>query len=140
MANGKTTKSEKLFSLLAEIAEHPDRVKAADLAHTLGISQRGVYRYLDTLVKGGVLIRVEAGGYRVSSDWIPRKALTKWLQVRLNDSMSEHRQPKPGDQQQTAHWHRVKYVVECDMARSMGSVFGFEVKAAYGGDVLVTPK
>ena len=137
---GKMTKSERLFSVLAEIAKHPDRVKAADLAKMFDISERGVYRYLSTLVKAGVLIRAKQGKYRLSPDWIPRSTLCKWLQDRLNDSMSEQRQARSGEQEQTPQWHRVKYVVESGMARSMGAVFGFEVTVVDGGHVDVTPK
>ncbi len=58
------TKSEKLFGMLELIREYPN-LNARDLARLCDVSERGVYRYINTLSKADISIRFQNGGYRL---------------------------------------------------------------------------
>ena len=62
------TKSEKLFEMLELIREYPN-LTAKDLARLCDVSERGVYRYINTLSKADISIRFQNGGYRLQDDY-----------------------------------------------------------------------
>jgi predicted DNA-binding transcriptional regulator YafY len=60
-------KSDRLFRLLTALRMLPHPVTAARLAEDMGVSERTIYRDIDSLRAGGALIDGEAGvGYRCS--------------------------------------------------------------------------
>ena len=61
------TKSEKLFEMLQYIREYP-YLSARDLALLCDVSERGIYRYIDTLTSSGFPVRLRDGGYRLPED------------------------------------------------------------------------
>ena len=61
------TKSEKLFEMLQYIREYP-YLSARDLALLCDVSERGIYRYIDTLTGSGFPVRLRDGGYRLPED------------------------------------------------------------------------
>lgn len=65
------TKSEKLFEMLEFVKEYPN-LTAKDLSRLCNVSERGVYRYINTLSRADISIRFQNGGYRLqeSSDAI----------------------------------------------------------------------
>ena len=62
------TKTEKIFDMIKLITEYPD-LTARDLARLCDVSERGIYRYLNTLSKAGIPIRCQNGGYRLQEDY-----------------------------------------------------------------------
>ena len=60
-------KSERLFEMLQYIREYPD-LTAQDLARLCKVSERGVYRYLNTLSRVGIPVYCQNGGYRLPDD------------------------------------------------------------------------
>jgi len=62
------TKSEKLFGMLELIREYPN-LTAGDLARLCDVSERGIYRYINTLAKADISIRFQNGGYRLQDDY-----------------------------------------------------------------------
>ncbi|MFC1718387.1 ABC transporter substrate-binding protein [Candidatus Poribacteria bacterium] len=60
-------KSEKLFEMLRLIKEYPD-LNVRDLAQLCNVSERGIYRYINTLSRAGIPVRLQDGGYRLSED------------------------------------------------------------------------
>lgn len=58
------TKSERLFEMLQYIKEYP-HLTAQDLSRLCNISERGVYRYLNTLSRAGIQVRFHGDGYKV---------------------------------------------------------------------------
>jgi len=84
-------KSERLFDMLQFIREYPN-LNATDLSRLCGVSERGIYRYLNTLERAGISVRFQNGGYRLQEDYndIPGKADPedlKALQVLLSEGM-----------------------------------------------------
>ncbi len=61
------TKSERLFEMLQYIKEYP-HLTAQDLSRLCNISERGVYRYLNTLSRAGIQVRFHGDGYKVLED------------------------------------------------------------------------
>ena len=61
-------KSEKLFDMLQLIKEYPN-LNAEDLARLCDVSERGIYRYLNTLSNAGIPVRFRNGGYRLQEDY-----------------------------------------------------------------------
>ena len=57
-------KSEKLFEALNFIAECPD-LTPKDLARLCDVSERAIYRYINTLLKVGISIQFQDGGYKL---------------------------------------------------------------------------
>ncbi len=57
-------KSEKLFEILNLISESPD-LTPKDLALLCDVSERAIYRYMNTLSKVGFSIRFQNGGYKL---------------------------------------------------------------------------
>ena len=60
-------KSERLFDMLRYIREYPN-LTAQDLARLCNVSERGIYRYLNTLSRAGIPVRFQRGGYRLLED------------------------------------------------------------------------
>jgi hypothetical protein len=60
-------KSEKLFEFLRLIKEYPN-LRAVDLAKLCDVSERGIYRYINTLERAGIPVRLIDGGYRTDAD------------------------------------------------------------------------
>jgi predicted DNA-binding transcriptional regulator YafY len=56
-------KTEKVFDMLRLIKEYPN-LTAQDLARLCGVSERGIYRYLNTLSRAGISVRFKDGGYK----------------------------------------------------------------------------
>lgn len=54
--------------MLRLIRENPNRLKAKDLATLCGVSERGVYRYLNSLAATGTRIRMGSNGYELLND------------------------------------------------------------------------
>jgi len=63
----KVTKSERLFEMLQYIKEYP-HLTAQDLSRLCNVSERGVYRYLNTLSRAGIQVRFHGDGYKVLED------------------------------------------------------------------------
>jgi len=61
-------KSEKLFDMLQLIKEYPN-LNVKDLSLLCDVSERGIYRYLNTLSNAGIPIRIQNGGYRLQEDY-----------------------------------------------------------------------
>jgi len=61
------TKTEKIFDMLRFIREYPN-LTARDLSRLCNVSERGIYRYINTLSNTGFPIRFQDGGYRLSED------------------------------------------------------------------------
>ncbi len=61
-------KSEKLFEMLGLIREYPN-LNVRDLSHLCDVSERGIYRYLNTLSRAGISIRFQNGGYKLQEDY-----------------------------------------------------------------------
>jgi predicted DNA-binding transcriptional regulator YafY len=62
-------KSDRLFRLLTALRMLPQPVTAARLAEEMGVSERTLYRDIDSLRAGGALIDGEAGvGYTLTED------------------------------------------------------------------------
>ena len=61
-------KSEKLFDMLQLIKEYPN-LNAEDLARLCNVSERGVYRYLNTLSNVGIPVHLRNGGYELQKDY-----------------------------------------------------------------------
>ena len=57
-------KSEKLFEVLNFISESPD-LTPRDLARLCDVSERAIYRYINTLIKVGISIQFQDGGYKI---------------------------------------------------------------------------
>ena len=57
-------KSEKLFEVLNFISECPD-LTPKDLARLCNVSERAIYRYINTLIKVGISIQFQDGGYKL---------------------------------------------------------------------------
>jgi len=60
-------KSERIFEMLRYIREDPD-LTIADLSRLCKISTRGIYRYMNTLSRAGILVRFWKGGYKILED------------------------------------------------------------------------
>jgi len=60
-------KSERLFEMLQYIKEYP-HLTARDLAHLCKVSERGIYRYMNTLSRAGISVRFQDGGYKLTED------------------------------------------------------------------------
>jgi len=60
----RMAKSEKLFEILNLISESPD-LTPKDLALLCDVSERAIYRYMNTLSKVGFSIRFQNGGYKL---------------------------------------------------------------------------
>jgi len=61
-------KSEKLFEILNFIGECPD-LTPKDLARLCNVSERAVYRYINTLSKVGISIQFRDGGYKLQGNY-----------------------------------------------------------------------
>ena len=61
------TKSERLFEMLQYIKEYP-HLTAQDLSRLCNVSERGVYRYLNTLSRAGIPVRFRGDGYKLLED------------------------------------------------------------------------
>ena len=61
-------KSEKLFEILEFIGKNPN-LTPKDLARLCGVSERAIYRYLNTLSKVGISIHFEDGGYKIKGNY-----------------------------------------------------------------------
>jgi len=61
------TKTEKIFEMLEFVREYPN-LTSKDIAHLCDISERAVYRYINTLSRVGFHIRHQNGGYRLQED------------------------------------------------------------------------
>ena len=55
-------KSEKLFWMLEYVKKYP-HVTIRDLSRLCDVSERGIYRYINTLSRAGILVRFQEGGY-----------------------------------------------------------------------------
>jgi peptide/nickel transport system substrate-binding protein len=64
----RMAKTEKVFDMLRLIKEYPN-LTAQDLARLCDVSERGIYRYLNTLSKAGILVRFKDGGYKLQEDY-----------------------------------------------------------------------
>ncbi len=53
--------------MLRYIREYP-HLNAKDLSQLCDVSERGIYRYINTLSKAGILVRFQRGGYRLTED------------------------------------------------------------------------
>ncbi len=60
-------KSERVFEMLQYIREYPD-LTVQDLARLCNISERGIYRYINTLSRAGFPVRLQNGVYKLSED------------------------------------------------------------------------
>ncbi len=60
-------KSERLFEMLQYIKEYP-HLTAQELSLLCNVSERGIYRYINTLSRAGILVRFQRGGYRLTDD------------------------------------------------------------------------
>ena len=60
-------KSERLFEMLEYVKEYPG-LTVADLSKLCDVSERGIYRYINTLSRAGISIRFQDGGYRLQDD------------------------------------------------------------------------
>jgi len=61
-------KSEKVFEVLKFIRECPN-LTPKDLARLCEVSERAIYRYLNTLSKVGISISFQDGGYKLQGDY-----------------------------------------------------------------------
>ena len=61
-------KSEKLFDMLQLIKEYPN-LNTEDLARLCDVSERGIYRYLNTLSNAGISVRFRNGSYKFQEDY-----------------------------------------------------------------------
>lgn len=61
------TKSERIFEMLRYIREDPN-LTPDDLSRLCKVSERGIYRYLNTLSRAGILVRFRKGGYKILED------------------------------------------------------------------------
>ncbi len=61
-------KSEKLFEVLSFIGECPD-LTPKDLARLCNVSERAIYRYINTLSKVGMSIQFQNGGYKLQGHY-----------------------------------------------------------------------
>ncbi len=61
-------KSEKLFEILGHVNSNPN-LTPRDLAKLCNVSERAVYRYLNTLSKVGISIQFQDGGYKVKGNY-----------------------------------------------------------------------
>jgi peptide/nickel transport system substrate-binding protein len=64
----KMPKSEKLFDMLQLIKEYPN-LNAKDLSRLCNVSERGIYRYLNTLANAGIRVRMRNGGYQLQEEY-----------------------------------------------------------------------
>ncbi len=60
-------KSERLFEMLQYIREYPD-LTVQDLSRLCNVSERGIYRYINTLSRAGFPVRLQNGKYKVPED------------------------------------------------------------------------
>jgi len=60
-------KSERLFEMLQYIKEYP-HLTVQDLARLCKVSERGIYRYLNTLSRAGISVQFQDGGYKLSEE------------------------------------------------------------------------
>ena len=60
----KMAKSERLFDMLRYIKEYP-HLNAQDLSRLCDVSERGIYRYLNTLSRAGIPVRFKKDGYKL---------------------------------------------------------------------------
>ena len=61
-------KSEKLFEILGHVSSNPN-LTPKDLAKLCNVSERAVYRYLNTLSKVGISIQFQDGGYKIKGNY-----------------------------------------------------------------------
>ena len=61
-------KSEKLFEILGHVSNNPN-LTPRDLAKLCNVSERAVYRYLNTLSKVGISIQYQDGGYKIKGNY-----------------------------------------------------------------------
>ncbi|MBD3183888.1 HTH domain-containing protein [Candidatus Poribacteria bacterium] len=61
-------KSEKIFEMLEYISEYPN-LTPRDLARLCEVSERAIYRYLNTLSKVGISVQFEDGGYKLQGGY-----------------------------------------------------------------------
>jgi len=57
-------KSEGLFEMLQYIREYP-HLTVQDLSRLCNVSERGIYRYINTLSRAGFPVRLQDGGYKL---------------------------------------------------------------------------
>ena len=57
-------KSERLFEMLRYIREYP-HLTIQDLSRLCNVSERGIYRYINTLSRAGFPVRLQNGGYKL---------------------------------------------------------------------------
>ena len=57
-------KSERLFDMLRYIREYP-HLNTRDLSRLCNVSERGIYRYLNTLSRAGISLSFQEGGYKL---------------------------------------------------------------------------
>lgn len=62
------TKSEKLFEMLELIKEYPN-LNVRDLSRLCDVSERGVYRYINTLSNADISVKLQNGGYKLQDDY-----------------------------------------------------------------------
>ena len=53
--------------MLRYIKENPD-LTPADLSRLCEVSERAIYRYMNTLSRAGILVRFRKGGYKILED------------------------------------------------------------------------
>ena len=111
------TKSEKLFEMLQLIKEYPG-LTAKDLARLCSVSERGVYRYINTLSNADISIRFQDGGYRLQEDYsnILRKSNTEGLDA-LRELVSLGMQ-NCEDRQLLGHGREFMALIERNLPRS----------------------
>ncbi|MFC1715723.1 ABC transporter substrate-binding protein [Candidatus Poribacteria bacterium] len=135
------TKSEKLFEMLELIKEYPN-LNARDLARLCDVSERGVYRYINTLSKADISVRLQDGGYRLQDDYsdIFRKSDPDKLEA-LRDLLSLGIQNCQNDR--TLEYGReFMELVAANLPRSRRQrpdeieIVSEEVKAAYPGGAI----
>lgn len=61
-------KSEKLFKIL-ELIKDNSNLSPKDLAKHCNVSERAIYRYINTLSSAGIFISFENGGYKLRGDY-----------------------------------------------------------------------
>ena len=91
-------KSEKLFEMLELIKEYPN-LNVRDLSRLFDVSERGIYRYLNTLSRAGISIRFQDGGYKLQENYpdVVREADPtdmETLKVLLSEGMQVCKDPQ----------------------------------------------
>ncbi len=115
-------KSEKLFEVLNFIREYPD-LTPKDLARLCSVSERAVYRYLNTLSKVGISIQFQDGGYKLQGYYgdILREAdpeALEALKLLLSAGMRTHR-----DERILEHGRNFLKLIDMNLPKKKGRRF-----------------